>query len=75
MMAKPPTQRGAGQRGGGGYRNHGASMARSAGRGGRPHAGGGGAKGGSCAVAALTFGAGLTGVVWGAVELVGRWTA
>jgi len=46
-----PKQRGAGQRGGGGYTSHGPSMGRSAARGGRPHAGGGGSgkkPGGGC---------------------------
>lgn len=37
-----PKQRKSGQTGGGGYRNHGPSMGRSAARGGRPHGRGGG---------------------------------
>lgn len=46
-----PKQRKPGQTGGGGYRNHGPSMGRSAGRGGRPHGSGGGSgkkPGGGC---------------------------
>lgn len=64
-----PKQRGAGQTGGGGYRNHGQSMGRSVSRGGRPHAGGGGggSKGNGCAVVA--FGA-LGTLVYGTVEIV-----
>lgn len=47
-MPNVPRQRRSGQSGGGGYRNHGPSMGRSAARGGHPHAGGGGSKGGDC---------------------------
>lgn len=69
-MGKVPKQRGGGQRGGGGYTNHGPSMGRSSARGGRPHAGGGGSKNNGCAVAAIALIGLPLAAGWGLIEAI-----